>query len=174
MYRGDTKGTGWDFGVGYEPMRWVSLATVVTNVMQPVVRGEVQLATVVPSIALQPFGPLLTISSEGRFTKDSVVGYALDARVATGGRFAVALLARLDADPFIPPHRLGVRPFDRRSRASRVHGRHSPEHQSRGPSQPLRTDLPHRRALSAGAGPQPESAGEQTVNAAPDRPQPAR
>lgn len=99
MYRGDTKGTGWDFGVGYEPIRWVSLAAVLTNVMQPVVRGEVQLATFVPSIALQPFGPLLTISSEGRFTKDSVVGYALDARVATGGRFAVALLARLDADP---------------------------------------------------------------------------
>ena len=98
IYRGDTKGSGWDFGVVYEPVSQVALAGVVMNVKQPVVRGELQPATFVPSIAFKPFGPVVTLSSEGRFTSDSVVGYALDGRFTTGGRRAVAFTVRLDAD----------------------------------------------------------------------------
>lgn len=98
IYRGGTKGTGWDFGVVYEPVPQVALAGVVMNVMQPVVRGELQPATYIPSIAFKPFGPVVTLSSEGRFTSDSVVGYTLDGRITTGGRLAVALTVRLDAD----------------------------------------------------------------------------
>jgi hypothetical protein len=47
---------------------------------------------------LKPFGPVFTLSSQGRFTADSVIGYAVDARITTGGRMAVAVLVRLDAD----------------------------------------------------------------------------
>ena len=98
IYRGGTKGSGWDFGVVYEPVSQVALAAVVMNVKQPVVRGELQVATFVPSIAFKPFGPAVTLSSEGRFTSDSVAGYAMDARISTGGRRAVALMVRLDTD----------------------------------------------------------------------------
>jgi hypothetical protein len=99
IYRGDTKGTGWDFGVGYEPVPQISFATVVTNVMQPEVRGETQVATLVPSVALKPLGSLIVFSSEGRFTRDSVIGYAVDARISIGGRVPFSLLVRMDADP---------------------------------------------------------------------------
>lgn len=98
IYRGDTKGTGWDFGVVYEPDPKIALSAVVANVNQPVVRGVHQIATVVPNFTVTPFGHVVAVSAEGRFTADSVLGYAVDARLVLGGRTPLGLLARLDLD----------------------------------------------------------------------------
>jgi hypothetical protein len=98
LYRGDTKGLGWDFGVVYEPAASVALGAVVRNVRQPVVRGARQIATIVPSVTLKPFGPHVALSAEGRVTVDSVVGYAVGARFRSGGHLPLALLVRLDTD----------------------------------------------------------------------------
>lgn len=98
VYRGDTKGSGWDFGVVYEPIRMVALGAVLRNVRQPVVRGIRQDATLVPTITLKPFGPVVALSAEGRITSDSVLGYAIGGRFQVGGRVPLGLLVRLDAD----------------------------------------------------------------------------
>jgi hypothetical protein len=98
LYRGNTKGWGLDFGVVYEPVSTLALSAVVRNVRQPVVRGIRQLATVVPSVTLQPFGPLVALSAEGRITVDSVLGYAVGARFRSRGRLPLGFLARLDTD----------------------------------------------------------------------------
>jgi hypothetical protein len=98
VYRGNTKGSGWDFGVVYQPASILAFGVVVRNVRQPVVRGVLQVATFVPSITLQPFGPVVAFSAEGRVTADSVLGYAVGARLRAGGRVPLGLLVRLDAD----------------------------------------------------------------------------
>jgi hypothetical protein len=98
IYRGDTKGTGWDLGVQYGPAPILTLGAVVGNVGQPVVRGVRQVATLVPNLTLKPFGPLLAISAEGRITRDSVLGYAAGARFQSGGGVPLGLLVRFDAD----------------------------------------------------------------------------
>jgi hypothetical protein len=98
LYRGDTKGTGWDFGVVYEPGSKLALGGVVRNVRQPVVRGVRQDATFVPNLTLKPLGRLVALSAEGRITADSVLGYAVGARFQVGGRAPLGLLVRLDAD----------------------------------------------------------------------------
>jgi hypothetical protein len=98
IYRGDTKGSGWDFGVVYEPAASVALSAVLRNVRQPVVRGVRQIATIVPSVTLKPFGPRVALSAEGRVTVDSVLGYAVGARLRSGGHLPLALLVRLDTD----------------------------------------------------------------------------
>jgi hypothetical protein len=98
LYRGNTKGTGWDFGVVYEPGSKLALGAVVGNVRQPVVRGARQVATLVPSLTLKPFGPIAALSADGRFAVDSVLGYAIGARFQSGGRVPLGLLVRLDTD----------------------------------------------------------------------------
>ena len=98
LYRGDTKGSGWDFGIGYVPSPTVAIGAVVRNVRQPVVRGIRQDATLVPTITLRPFGPVVALSAQGRITSDSVLGYAVGARFQAGGRVPLGLLVRLDAD----------------------------------------------------------------------------
>jgi hypothetical protein len=98
VYRGNTKGSGWDFGVVYQPASILAFGAVVRNVRQPVVRGVLQVATFVPSITLKPFGPVVALSAEGRVTADSVLGYAVGARLLAGGRVPLGLLVRLDAD----------------------------------------------------------------------------
>jgi hypothetical protein len=97
-YRGNTKGTGWDFGVEYAPAPIVTLGVVLGNVGQPVVRGVRQMATLVPNLSLKPFGPLVAISAEGRITTDSVLGYAAGVRFQAGGGVPLGLLVRFDAD----------------------------------------------------------------------------
>lgn len=98
IYRGDTKGMGWDFGVVYEPLRMVALGAVLRNVRQPVVRGIRQDATLVPTITLKPVGSMVALSAESRITSDSVLGYAVGGRVQVGGRVPFGLLVRFDAD----------------------------------------------------------------------------
>jgi hypothetical protein len=97
VYRGNTKGWGWDFGVVYQPASILAFGAVVRNVRQPVVRGVLQVATFVPSITLKPFGPAVAFSAEGRVTADSVLGYAVGARLQAG-RVPLGLLVRLDTD----------------------------------------------------------------------------
>lgn len=98
LYRGDTKGSGVDFGVVYQPAAAVAVGAVVRNVRQPVVRGVPQIATIVPNVTLKPFGPAVALSAEGRVTVDSVLGYALGARFRSGGHLPLGLLVRLDTD----------------------------------------------------------------------------
>jgi hypothetical protein len=98
LYRGNTRGTGWDFGVVYEPASKLALGAVVGNVRQPVVRGVRLVATLVPSLTLKPFGPIAAFSADGRFAVDSVLGYAISARLQSGGRVPLGLLVRLDTD----------------------------------------------------------------------------
>jgi hypothetical protein len=98
VYRGDTKGSGWDFGVVYEPAASVALSAVVRNVRQPVVRGVPQIATIVPSVTLKPFGPSVALSAAGRVTVDSVLGYSVGGRFRLGGHVPLGLFARLDTD----------------------------------------------------------------------------
>lgn len=98
VYRGNTKGWGWDFGVVCEPASILAFGAVVRNVRQPVVRGVLQVATFVPSITLKPFGPAVALSAEGRVTTDSLLGYAVGAHLRAGGRVPLGLLVRLDTD----------------------------------------------------------------------------
>ena len=98
LYRGNTKGSGWDFGVVYQPDAKIALGAVVRNVLQPVVRGVRQIATFVPNLTLKPFGPVVAFSAEGRVAVDSMLGYAVGARFQPGGRVPLGLLVRLDTD----------------------------------------------------------------------------
>jgi hypothetical protein len=98
LYRGDTKGTGWDFGVVSDPNAKIAIGAVLGNVRQPVVRGVHQRATLVPSLTVKPFGRLVALSAEGRINRDSVLGYSAGARFQTPGRAPIGLLVRIDAD----------------------------------------------------------------------------
>ena len=98
LYRGNTGGLGWDFGVVYQPASRVAVGAVVQNVRQPVVRGVRQVATLVPNLTLKPFGPAIAVSAEGRVTRDSVLGYAVGARFRSGGRLPLGFLVRLDTE----------------------------------------------------------------------------
>lgn len=103
LYRGDTKGTGWDFGVSYTPKALDALtaAVVIANVGQPVVRSLEQRLTFIPGVSWRPLGPASALSMHGRITPDSVMGYAfgLSWQGSGGGRrFPVGVLARLDTD----------------------------------------------------------------------------
>ena len=97
LYRGDTKGTGWDAGAVYRT-GLISVGAVVTNVRQPVVRGVLQRATLVPAVTLGGNHHLIALSVEGRITPDSSLGYAAGVRLATPGRVGLGVLARLDVD----------------------------------------------------------------------------
>lgn len=101
LYRGDTKGTGWDFGVLYTPkaLEALTAAVVITNVGQPVVRSLEQRLTFIPGVTWRPLGPASALSMHGRITPDSVMGYAFGlAWQGSGGRFPIGVLARLETD----------------------------------------------------------------------------
>jgi hypothetical protein len=97
LYRGDTKGSGWDAGVVYRA-GLASFGTVLTNIRQPVVRGVLQRATLVPAVTLGGNHHLFALSVEGRITPDSSLGYAAGVRLATPGRVGLGVLARIDTD----------------------------------------------------------------------------
>jgi hypothetical protein len=98
IYRGGTKGTGWDFGVVHEPNRRIALGASVGNVRQPVVRGTRQIATFIPGVTVKPFGTLFAFSALGHFTSDAVLGYSLGARLQAADPVPLGLLLRLDTD----------------------------------------------------------------------------
>jgi hypothetical protein len=101
LYRGDTKGTGWDFGGSYTPkaLEALTAAVVIANVGQPVVRGLEQRLTFIPGITWRPIGPASALSMHSRITPDAVIGYAFGLSwQGSGGRFPIGVLARLDTD----------------------------------------------------------------------------
>jgi hypothetical protein len=106
LYRGHGKATGWDAGVVVARNPAVAVAGVLANLGQPVVRGEQQPTTLVPSVTLHPFGPLLAVSGLGRLTADSALGFAAAARLVTPGRTRLGLSVRVDLDRSF--HRTGL------------------------------------------------------------------
>lgn len=101
LYRGDTKGTGWDLGALYtfEAPAALTVGGVIANIGQPVVRSLAQRLTYIPGATWRPLGPAAALSLHARITPDSVMGYALGLRwQGSGGRFPIGVLARLDTD----------------------------------------------------------------------------
>jgi hypothetical protein len=96
VYRGNTKGSGWDVGAVYR-IGPATVGGVVRNILQPKVRGILQRVTFVPSVTLGGNG-IFSLSAEGRITPDSSLGYAAGARLATPGRKSIGLFARIEAD----------------------------------------------------------------------------
>ena len=100
LYRGDTKGTGWDVGASYT-IAALTVGGVVANIGQPVVRGLEQRITFIPGATWRPLGPAAAVSVHSRITPDSIMGYALGLSWqggGSGGRFPIGVLARLDTD----------------------------------------------------------------------------
>ncbi len=101
LYRGDTKGTGWDFGAsyGFEGGAALTVGGVIANIGQPVVRSLEQRLTFIPGATWRPLGPASALSIHARITPDSVVGYAFGVSwQGSEGRWPIGVLARLDTD----------------------------------------------------------------------------
>jgi len=101
LYRGDTKGTGWDFGALYtfEGGAALTVGGVIANIGEPVVRSLPQRITYIPGATWRPLGPAAAVSLHARITPDSVLGYAFGLSwQGSGGRFPIGILARLDTD----------------------------------------------------------------------------
>lgn len=98
LYRGDAKTTGWDAGVLYGRNRILSLGGMLANLGNPIVRGERQVTTAIPSVTLHAAAGLLALSVLGRLSADSALGYALGATLRTRGASPVAVLLRLDTN----------------------------------------------------------------------------
>jgi hypothetical protein len=101
LYRGDTKGTGWDIGALYhfEGPAALTVGGVIANIGQPLVRGLEQRLTFIPGATWRPLGPAAGLSVHARITPDSVIGYAVGLSwQGSGGRFPIGVLARLDTD----------------------------------------------------------------------------
>jgi hypothetical protein len=100
LYRGDTKGTGYDLGLRYEASPAVTVGGVIANIGQPTVRGFRQELTFVPGATLRPFGPGSALSVHSRITTNAVVSYSFGIRWGRGAasRLPLQLLARLDTD----------------------------------------------------------------------------
>ena len=58
LYRGDTKGTGWDLGLRYVPSRALRVGGAILNIGEPSVRGVKLPVTFVPGASFEPFGRL--------------------------------------------------------------------------------------------------------------------
>jgi len=95
LYRGDTKGTGWDLGLRYVPSRALRVGGAILNIGEPSVRGVKLPVTFVPGASFEPFGPRAVLSAHARVTTGAVQGYAVGARASLG---LVGALLRLDTD----------------------------------------------------------------------------
>lgn len=100
LYRGGTSGTGWDLGVLYDWTPSVSLAGVIQNIGQPVVRGTPLRVTYAPGATLHLVGGRAALSASGRLTASAVLGYGFGARAGLrqATKLPLGLLARLDTD----------------------------------------------------------------------------
>lgn len=101
LYRGDTKGTGWDLGALYtfEGAAALTVGGVIANIGQPVVRSLQQRLTYIPGATWRPLGPAAALSLHARISPDSILGYAFGVSwQGSGGRFPIGVLARLDTD----------------------------------------------------------------------------
>jgi len=99
-YRGDgAKATAWDVGASYVAHPGLNLGIVLTNIGQPVVRGEQQRLTYIPGATWRPsrlaaFG----FSTYARITPDSVERYAFGVTWRTQGLRPIEILGRMDTD----------------------------------------------------------------------------
>jgi hypothetical protein len=100
LYRGGTAGTGWDLGILYDWTTSVSLAGVIQNIGEPVVRGSALPITYVPGATLHLEGVGAAISATGRLTAGGVLGYSLGARAGLrqGTQLPLGFVARVDTD----------------------------------------------------------------------------
>ena len=101
-YGGDgTHATSWDLGTSYVARPSLTVALVMTNLGQPIVRGLRQRLTFVPGFTWQPPPvPALGLSADARITPDSVASYAFGAswRAASASRWPIEIIGRLDTD----------------------------------------------------------------------------
>jgi hypothetical protein len=97
MYRGDTKGTGWDVGARYQPLPPLTLALVARNIGQPLVRGIRLHVQAVPAATLSLWNNRLALSGVATFTEDDAfAGYAFGAGTAFRLGVPLGASARLD------------------------------------------------------------------------------
>jgi hypothetical protein len=104
-YEGFTHSTGWDAGLSYIAHPSLTLAVVVANIGQPIVRGDLLRVLFTPGVTWRP-GPIpgLALSSYARFSADSLARrYVFGVSWQTGGgdpsaRWPIGVLARLDTD----------------------------------------------------------------------------
>lgn len=97
LYRGNTKGTGWDLGGLYMPTPELSFAGVIGNLGQPSVRGLPQRVKYTAGGTLVPVD-FLALSATATANTSGMQGYGLAARAGWGTRPQFSLLARLDTD----------------------------------------------------------------------------
>lgn len=97
MYRGDTKGAGWDVGGRYVLLPPLTVALVVRNLGEPLVRGIRLHTQTVPGATLALWNNHLSVSGIATFTPDDAfAGYAFSAGTAFQLGVPVGALARLD------------------------------------------------------------------------------
>jgi hypothetical protein len=97
LYRGGTKGTGWDLGGSYALSPALTVGGVIVNIGQPVVRSLQQRVTVIPGATWRPLGPAAALSVHARI-RTEVLGYAFSVSWQGVGRVPMGVLARLDTD----------------------------------------------------------------------------
>ncbi len=98
VYRGDTKGSGFDLGLLYAPRPDVTLSAAVANIGQPRVRGVEQPFTMTPSITLRALGGAAALSAQATLPHDEDTRLAFGLRAGATRRLPLALLVRLDTD----------------------------------------------------------------------------
>ncbi|HTY05711.1 MAG TPA: hypothetical protein VMC86_04265 [Gemmatimonadales bacterium] len=97
LYRGDTKGTGWDLGASFKAAHPLVLALVVGNIGQPSVRGVEQRIRYTASGTLQ-VAPGFGVAALAAADPRGMQAYGLAAHAGFDWSFPVALVARLDTD----------------------------------------------------------------------------
>jgi len=97
MYRGDTKGAGWDVGGRYVLSPALTVALVVRNLGEPLVRGLRLHVQTVPGATLALWNNHLSLSGLATFTPDDAfAGYAISAGSTFRLGVPLGALARLD------------------------------------------------------------------------------
>lgn len=99
-YRGGTSTTGWDLGTVYDLAPALLVGGVIANIGRPIVRGQAQPVTYVPSATLRLFRDVAALSAHSRFTSQGALGYSAGVRAGLRERtrLPIRLLARLDTD----------------------------------------------------------------------------
>lgn len=97
MYRGDTRGAGWDLGGRYVLLPSLTVALVVRNLGEPLVRGIRLHVQTVPGATLTLWDNHVALSGLATFTPDDAfAGYAVSAGSTFHLGVPLGALARLD------------------------------------------------------------------------------
>ena len=97
LYRGDTRGTGWDLGASYKAAASLVVAGVIDNLGEPRVRGLVQRVRYTASATWRLL-PGLAVAGLAAADPGGMRAYGLAAHAAFNSSLPVALVARLDTD----------------------------------------------------------------------------